>query len=230
MRKGTSQGCPLEAGQIPELSYVLSKGIVPSGIGKEQGQIWTGRPLESARAVSAMLALDPVEALWRLRSYLTYPTSTTIKVGTCEEAGYFQRALRDASCHVTESAKNQLEGAAFASSIARREGQIELVFITGADLDIVAHDTHERIYQKAFSLDLGFCPAEVAPQLILQAPNQLAGNILVAMELIAGLDGVLRAFSIGRGPSGPELCTDERRPFDLCGAGRRWVFCRKPNK
>lgn len=222
MRRKTSQGCPLEMKQFPELQYVLVKGIVPSEIGKEQAQAWIGKPGEAADAVAAMLKLSPAEALLRLKSVpaVPFPVWMTIQLGT-HKATALHRAVQR-HCQISDWGK-QLLGK---TTVAENPTQIELYRATVAKLGFPDGAKFADIRSKIRQLGFTECPAEVGPQLRRQYTDQPMNQwVRIMMEPIAGSNGDPLIFGVAHGGSGLWLGGSYAGPEYFCYGGL-WVFAR----
>ena len=232
MGSQTSQGCPLELRHIPELTYVLAKGIVPSGIGVDHAQKWIGNPTESADAVAEMLQLTPVEAHRRLQysSPLLFPVKKTIKLGTHRSPKQLCRAILGSSspegvpCKIGEWGNDILRRIAVARSMA----DVVLYFATVADIGFPNGAPWSAIWSKLDELGYAKCPAEVGPQLRLQYLDQPLGEwVWVVMEPIPDSYGYPFVFSVERNEDGLWLYGDDGRPGCNLNADALLAFVRK---
>lgn len=108
------------------------------------------------------------------------------------------------------------------------EEEVELVIVAVAELGFKEGATLRDIYERAASLGLGLCPAEVGPQLRLQYKNQPEDEWLrVAMEPITDSGGDLDVFGVGRGHVGLWLHGSDGHPDIFWSPGDRWVFVRR---
>lgn len=225
MRKKTSQGCPLEMGQIPELQYVLGKGIVPSGITKDQAQAWIGKPNDSAETVAALLNLTPAEALLRLKSIpaVPFPVWMTIQLGTHKTTDALRKAL-SRNNQISDWAKQLLEK----TTVAESPTQIELYLATVAELGFPNGAKFAEIRAKIHELGFTDCPAEVGPQLRRQYANQPMNEwVRVMMDPITDSYGNLGVFDVGHDDGGLWLGGYYAYPEYFYSGGKIWVFARK---
>jgi hypothetical protein len=206
----------------------MSKGIIPAGISKDQGHVWSTRPKEVAEAVSAMIQLDPIEALRRLKTPLAFPVWKTIRLGTYKKAAELRQAMLGGGFKIGSYADDLLTRRPFAASIAKSETEIDLVLLTVADLGFPNSATRAQIYEKARALGLELCPAEAGPQLRLQYLDQPNGEwIYVAMEPITDSHGDLKVFHVVHYDRGQWLYGPYGYPDYVWSAENRWVFRRK---
>lgn len=225
MRKKTSQGCPLEMGQVPELQYVLGKGIVPSGITKDQAQAWIGKPNDSAETVAALLNLTPAEALLRLKSIpaVPFPVWMTIQLGTHKTTDALRKALQRNS-QISDWAKQLLAKTTVAESLT----QIELYRATVAELGFPNGAKFADIRAKIHELGFADCPAEVGPQLRRQYADQPMNEwIMIMMDPITDSDGYLWVFHVGHHGGGLWLYGNYAHPEYFSDGDKLWVFARK---
>jgi hypothetical protein len=167
----------------------------------------------------------PQAASLELRQWTVW---RTLKLGTgIKTAADFRKALKTADCNIGDWGNNILGQPAF--TVADKEIEVELVIASGADLGFKGSATRADIYKRAQELGLDRCPAEVGPQLRLQYTDQPNGEwLLIAMEPIAGSDGDLVVFRVGRRGGGTRwLNGDYGGPVSVCRADDRWVFLRR---
>lgn len=152
------------------------------------------------------------------------PAWKVIQLGTHKSAQELRQALLENRFRISTWGDDILNKV----KVAQEPGEVNLVLLTVADLGFPNGAEGSKIYEKALSLGLELCPAEVGPQLRLQYPDQPIGEwILVAMEPITHSGGDLEVFSVDHARAGRWLYGFYGRPDRFWRAGRRWVFCRK---
>lgn len=225
MRKETLQGCPLEMGQIPKLQCVLGKGIIPSGISKDQAQAWIGKPNDSAKVIATLLSLTPAEALLRLRSVpvLPFPVWRIVQLGTHKTTDALRKAVQKGN-KISDWAKQLLEK----TVVAESPMQIELYRVTVAELGFPGNTNFADIRARIHNLGFTDCPAEVGPQLRIQYTDQPMGEwIRVMMDPITNSDDDFKIFDIKHDDDGLWLLAYSASPAYVGIASDRWVFRRK---
>jgi len=165
-------------------------------------------PLSAARAqsdVSAANQPDPRLSIWK-----------TISLGAPVARYALFDALDLQGMHVGDAADEALHRAA--SGFSGSGMDVQLVRMTAAELGFSRDATLGEIYRRALDSGLELCPAEVAPQLRLQYPDQPLGHVLhVAMLPIATYSGEPVGLSLGNGGAGLMLVAfdgrlDEKMP------------------
>lgn len=151
----------------------------------------------------------------------------TIKLGTgLKTADGFRKSLEDNGIKVSSWTNDILGKSTF--TVATKEVEIDLVVRSVAELGFKDGATRHQIYNRANEFGLDLCPAEVGPQLRLQYKDQPNGEwLIVAMNPIAGSNGDLRLFGIGRGDSDLLLDSCYDGPVGVWSAGDRFVFARR---
>lgn len=164
---------------------------------------------ESAEASEKVISLN----IWK-----------TINLGTeLKTVDDFRRQIGNYGCRIGDWANDILGKPAF--TISDEELEVDLVIKSVAELGFPNGATRAQIYDKAISLGLELCPAEVGPQLRLQYLDQPKDEWLrIAMEPIAVSDGDLRVFNVGHGDDDRWLGADDGHPGGHWGADDRWVF------
>ena len=116
--------------------------------------------------------------------------------------------------------------------LALKETEIELVRVSVTDLGFTRAASRKVIYERALSLGLVLCPAEVGPQLRRQYADQPYGDwFLVAMEPIADSARGLDVFGVRGGGGGQWLDVFSGHPDREWDPERQWVFARnKPSE
>lgn len=120
----------------------------------------------------------------------------TVKIGTgLRTAEDFRAAFTEAGCRLGNWANDILGRPAFTAGVVEEE--VGLVVATVAELGFKEAAKLKDIYERAASLGLALCPAEVGPQLRLQYKDQPEGEWLrVSMEPIMVSDGHLFVFDV----------------------------------
>ncbi len=148
----------------------------------------------------------------------------TIKLGTeLKTVDDFRRQIGNYSCRIGGLANNILGKPAF--TISDEEFEVDLVIKSVAELGFPNGATLVQIYDRAISLGLELCPAEVGPQLRLQYLDQPKDEGLrIAMEPIADSVGALGVFRVEYADVGRCLDAGHGHPDSHWFAGIRWVF------
>src|SRR3990167_1590934 len=156
-----------------------------------------------------------------------FTTWKTIKLGTHPTIEAITTALEADGFKIGTYARQILAKTRF----ALKETEIELVRVSVTDLGFTRAASRKVIYERALSLGLVLCPAEVGPQLRRQYADQPNGDwFLVAMEPIADSGRYLRVFGVDHYDGGLWLFTYDGRPDNEWDPERQWVFARnKPS-
>ncbi len=174
-----------------------------------------GRMMEATAQAVANPAEVPIKK--------DFPTWKTIKLGTHPTIEAITTALEADGFKIGTYARQILAKI----RLALKETEIELVRVSVTDLGFTRAASRKVIYERALSLGLVLCPAEVGPQLRRQYADQPYGNwFLVAMEPIAGSDRGLDVFRVGHGGAGQWLDASSGRPGDEWNPENQWVFAR----
>lgn len=172
---------------------------------------------------------DPIRLQGALRDALqsTFPVFMTVRLGTgLTTADDFRRALSDGGFRLGDWGNDILGQPAF--TVAAEPTEVDVVVLTVADLGFPRGATRTEIYDKALSLGLELCPAEVGPQLRLQYPDQPNGEwFLIGMEPIVDSDGDPMVFYLGHRDDGRWLNASLGRPDDEWSSNSRWAFLRR---
>ncbi len=151
------------------------------------------------------------------------PTWRTVKLGTHKSVEALTKAIETGGSQLSNWARDISNKVTLAKAVS----EVELVTVTVAELGFPKGATRKDIYDRAISLGLSLCPAEVGMQLRLRYEDQPKGEwLLVAMEPIADSGVGLCVFYIGHDGDGRWLNTDSGHPGYVWHAGRRWVFLR----
>ncbi|OGN00615.1 MAG: hypothetical protein A3B91_02260 [Candidatus Yanofskybacteria bacterium RIFCSPHIGHO2_02_FULL_41_29] len=125
---------------------------------------------------------------------------------------------------VTSYATSVMDGNNF--TIKESSEKLELVRLTVKDLGFSNSATTQEIFDKAKTLGLDLCPAEVGPNLRLQYENQPLGEwVYVAMKPITDSGGNPRVFNLVRDVDGLWLHGYWANPDSRWRPGSEFVFC-----
>ncbi len=135
-------------------------------------------------------------------------------------------ALKKNDVNVSAWARELMDSSSF--TLAGKKAKLEVVILSIKELGFSNGVTRKEIYEKALEQGYELCPAEVGPQLRLQYKDQPNGEyLLIAMEPIAGSDGSLDVFNVGRDADSLWLYGLSGRPGSGWNAESRWVFLRR---
>lgn len=149
------------------------------------------------------------------------PAFMTVKLGTHPDNEALRQALLDAGNRIGDWGADILKRV----KVASEPTEVDIVVVSVAELGFPNGATREQIYEKALSLGLKLCPAEVGPQMRLQYTEQPNGEwILVAMDPITASDGSLLVFSVVHAHDGRWLYGHYGRPDYVWFGSRRWAF------
>ncbi len=148
----------------------------------------------------------------------------TIKLGTeLKTVDDFRRQIGNYGRRIGDWANDILGKPAF--TISDEEFEVDLVIKSVAELGFPNGATRAQIYDRAISLGLELCPAEVGPQLRLQYLDQPKDEWLrIAMEPIADSVGDLYVFNVGHAGDDRWLNVHSGHPDRHWSADNRWVF------
>ena len=154
------------------------------------------------------------------------PLWKMISIGTFPDTFALMGALDAAHCAVGDTAGEVLARPAFAVSSKKRS--VELFAVSAADLgfktDVV---TLANVYARARELGFGLAPAEIAPQLRLQYPDQPIGEFLIiGIEPIKTWEGDPVILNVANGGAGLILIGQDGRPGAEISVISRFVFVR----
>jgi hypothetical protein len=125
-----------------------------------------------------------------------FPIWKTIKLGTglhCAED--IQYALNRKNVYYDECANKMFFSSSF--SVSDEEVDLDLIIVSVSELGLEDKSSRNDVIERALSLGLSLCPAEVGPQLRLQYLEQPRGEWLqVAMEPIYDACGLPSVFTI----------------------------------
>jgi hypothetical protein len=148
----------------------------------------------------------------------------TIKLGTHKSVKDLRKALLDAGYRIGDWGDDILKRI----NVASKPEDVDIVVVSVAELGFPNGATRAQIYEKALSMGLGLCPAEVGPQWRLQYADQPMGEwILVGMEPISDSGGSLKVFDVVRFEDGRWLYGNDGRPGGVWYGDLRWAFRRK---
>ena len=134
----------------------------------------------------------------------TIQTWKTIRLGVHKTADEYRKAMKSAKNKVGDGVGELLGNAKF--TCATEETDVDLVVLSGAELDFKESAEYSDICARALELGLELCPAEVGPALRLAYKDQPRGEWLIiamkaitdsAMNAITDSDGDLVTFNVG---------------------------------
>jgi hypothetical protein len=150
----------------------------------------------------------------------------SVTLGTHKTIDKLRKAIQSAGIRIFGDDTNNILTQV---SISPTKVQLDVVIVTGADLGFVYPVSRVSLYARALEMGLQLCPAEVGPQLRLQYPTSIQGNLCIAMEPITSrhphywMELVFDVGDVGR--SERALGTGEGRPdMGFCAPNERWVF------
>lgn len=153
------------------------------------------------------------------------PAWKTIQLGAHKDADTYRAALKQSGFRIGNWANDILGKPAFTVS---EPTEIDLVIVSVAELGFPNGAPRQKIYDKAESLGLSRCPAEVGPALRLQYPDQPNGEwLLIGMEPISDSDGILRVFNVGHDDYDQWLSSNFGDSSYFWLGDDRWVFVRR---
>jgi hypothetical protein len=196
---------------------VIAENLPPIPGGVMQGWIENPKALQKALRT----ALCPPETTSAPREF---PTWKTITLGTRKTVKDFLHALTVGGLQIGNRAAQILKK----TPPAETETEIELVLVSVADLCFTKATRRDAIYDRAKELGLDLVPAEAGPQLRRAYTDQPMDEwMCMAMEPIAGSDGSLDVFAVGRNDGGQWLGTRYGDPGFVWHPDDRWVFRRR---
>lgn len=150
----------------------------------------------------------------------------TLTIGTVGSVPKYRQALESGNFHLSKRASDILKK----MPVATEAQELDIVVISIAELGFTDWTRYDDICRRAKERGYERCPAEVGPALRLAYTNQPMGAwLVVAMEPMAGSDGSLDVFHVGRYGGGSWLGTDDGDPDSRWGPGGAFVFVqRKP--
>lgn len=220
--KSTAEVKPVSEDQAGNVARMLTDVARGYPGGKEKLQLAIGHPsfTSEVRNLFDRLAIEQGQKL----AIADRPAWRTINLGTYASNTELRQALTDGDYRISNWASDIVGK----TPVASEPLTLDLVLVTVADLGFPQGATRQAIYEKAQTLGLHLCPAEVGPQLRLQYPDQPMDEwILVGMEPIVGSGGGPRVFGVARDSRGRWLCGSYGDPDDHWRSGNRGVFCRK---
>lgn len=192
----------------------MNWGTMEAVVNKLGGMDGVQRFLSGDLVVKSATPSDLVLKVWK-----------TIKLGTgLKTADDFRKALKKSNCGIGDWANDILGKPAFTAS--ETEMDANLVIVSVGELGFKDGATRKDIYERAQSLGLSLCPAEVGPQLRLQYTDQPKNEwLVIGMEPITHSDGDLLLFDVGRDDDGEQwLSTYYGGADGVWDAGYRFVF------
>lgn len=220
--KSTAEVKPVsedQAGNVTRMLMDVARGY-PGGTAKLQLAIGHSDFASEVRNLFDRLATEQGQKL----AIAERPVWRTINLGTHASSAELRQALTDGDYRVSNWADDILGK----TPIAPEPLTLDLVLVTVSDLGFPEGAKRSDIYEKALTLGLHLCPAEVGPQLRLQYPDQPMDEwMVIAMEPIVVSDGDPGVFRVARDSDGRWLYSNVGDPGRVWGSDRRWVFCRK---
>ncbi len=192
----------------------MNWGTMEAVVNKLGGMDGVQRFLSGELIVKSATPTDLVLKVWK-----------TIKLGTgLKNADAFRKAIKQSGMYLGDYANQIIGKSAFTAS--ETEMDANLVVVSIGELGFKKGATRGEIYERAQSLGLSLCPAEVGPQLRLQYTDQPKREwLVIGMEPIADSGGDLFLFDVGRrGGGGQWLGTYYDRADGVWGADFRFVF------
>ncbi len=147
----------------------------------------------------------------------------TVKLGTYVSNEALRQALIGAGFRVGDWGSDILKRV----EVTSKPTEVNIVIITAADLGFPNGATRAQIYEKALSLGLKLCSAEVGPQMRLQYTHQPKGEwIIVGMEPITDSNGYPEIFSVAHAFNEQWLSGSFAfgYPDDFWPGDYRWAF------
>ena len=137
--------------------------------------------------------------------------------------------LKTQKINVSSCAESMMKNKDF--TIEPNPEQINLVRLKVGDLGFTREPTIDELYQKAESLGLELCPAEVGPHLRLSYVDQPLGEwFCIAMKQIADSDGGLSVFGLERDDDGLWLDSYWTSSPYRWSLGHEFVFRRRKSE
>ena len=130
-----------------------------------------------------------------VRDVCEHLTWRTIRLGLLKNANEYCKAMESANIQIGHCAVGILDKPAL--TFAAKETDVDLVVLSGAQLDFKKVAQYGEICARALGFGLELCPAEVGPALRLAYKDQPPGGWLnIAMAPITNSDGILRVFGL----------------------------------
>ncbi len=172
-------------------------------------QYWISNPHALREALRGALA--PIFPTWR-----------TVTLGTHKSVPALQEALEEADCGVSSWAYAVIAKPTFKVA---DEGVVKLVKISVAELGFSEKAGLVNIYERAVEFGLGLNPPEVGPALRLDYLDQPRGErLVVASEVVTGLDYHRGLFVVANTRVGPWLDTYHRSPYSPWSIESTFLF------
>ncbi len=157
---------------------------------------------------------------------LKFSMQGAVKIGTGFKDGEdIFDALSAGGYHMSASSKDALSTSAFKTSKIAHE--VKIVNVSVAELGFMEGATVKDIYIKATQLGLLLCPAEVAPQMLLQSLERRDEWVRVAMEPIVTMTGVPVVLSVGDEHNQLWLGTYNAHPESFWLSKERCIFLKR---
>lgn len=159
-----------------------------------------------------------------------FPVSKTVKIGTgLKTPDDFKRAFKSRGCRIAFTVDSVFYNEnSFTGS--EMEKEMDLVFITVADLGFKSGASHWQIMSQAELMGLELCPAEIGPQLRLQYRDQERGErLFIGMEPVTAPGMGQTVFSVDHDSYGLAIGGNSWQPEVKWEADSRFVFVRPRN-
>ncbi len=157
---------------------------------------------------------------------LERPPFASIQVGTFKAVDELRQALLDGGFHISDWASDLMGRPEFI--LVPEPTELKLYSATNEELGFPNGCTVAESFAALERIGAVKLPPEAGPQYRLQYPDQPMGEWrLMYMDPIAGSDGDLRVFDVGRHGGGLWLSGDCASPGRFCRGDRGWVFGRK---
>lgn len=155
----------------------------------------------------------------------TFPVWKTVKLGLRKSADEYRKAIEASGNRFSDWASDIIGRPEFKT--AAEECEVDLVVASNAELGFPQGATVKQTFDRAKELGLELCPNEIGPALLEHYQDQPVGEwFLIAMEPIAGSDGRLHVFRVGRDELALWLYARGGRPGSFWFGHCRWVFVR----
>ena len=149
------------------------------------------------------------------------PPFKTVELGTHPNNAALRKAILGADCKIGDWGADILKKV----EVAKEPTDIDIIVLSVAELGFPNGATRKDIYNKALSLGLQLCPAEVGPQLRLQYLDQPHGEwILIGMEPITDSLGRLKVLGVEHGDYDRWLYGYVGGPDGFWNGRGRWAF------
>lgn len=153
-----------------------------------------------------------------------FPIWKTIQLGTQKTVNGLQKSITRSGANISDWSKDIMFKPEF--TLSKEKKDVDLVILSVKELGFPDGATRQQIFDKAQSIGLELCPAEVGPQLRLQYTDQPKGEwLLIAMNPIKDSDGDPNVFFVLRHDDGSRwLHAYYDFPGHVWYPASRWVF------